>query len=69
MADRLEAVDGDLMLFVADSFKVVSETLGYLRLLVGKRLADHERGREDEEGQESAQAIHSCAPFRMTVVR
>ncbi len=38
IAERLGAKSGDLMLFVADSFKVVSETLGYLRLLIGKRL-------------------------------
>ena len=37
IAERLNAKPGDLMLFVADSFKVVSETLGYLRLLIGKR--------------------------------
>jgi len=37
IAERLGAKPGDLMLFVADSFKVVSETLGYLRLLIGKR--------------------------------
>ncbi len=38
IAERFGAKPGDLMLFVADSFKVVSETLGYLRLLIGKRL-------------------------------
>jgi aspartyl-tRNA synthetase len=38
IAERLGVKPGDLMLFVADSFKVVSETLGYLRLLIGKRL-------------------------------
>jgi aspartyl-tRNA synthetase len=38
MADRLAAKPGDLMLFIADSPKVVAETLGYLRLLLGKRL-------------------------------
>jgi aspartyl-tRNA synthetase len=37
IAERLGVKPGDLMLFVADSFKVVSETLGYLRLLIGKR--------------------------------
>jgi aspartyl-tRNA synthetase len=37
IAERFRAKPGDLMLFVADSFKVVSETLGYLRLLIGKR--------------------------------
>ncbi len=38
IGERLGAKPGDLLVFVADSFKVVSETLGYLRLLVGKRL-------------------------------
>jgi aspartyl-tRNA synthetase len=37
IAARFKAGPGDLMLFVADSFKIVSETLGYLRLLIGKR--------------------------------
>jgi aspartyl-tRNA synthetase len=37
IAARFGAKSGDLMLFVADSFKVVSETLGYLRLQIGKR--------------------------------
>jgi aspartyl-tRNA synthetase len=37
MADRFGAKQGDLMLFIADSAKVTAETLGYLRLLVGKR--------------------------------
>jgi aspartyl-tRNA synthetase len=38
IAARLGAKPGDLMMFIADSSKVVSETLGYLRLLMGKRL-------------------------------
>jgi len=37
IAERFQAKPGDLMLFVADGFKVVSDTLGYLRLLIGKR--------------------------------
>jgi aspartyl-tRNA synthetase len=37
IADRLAAKPGDLLLFIADSAKVVAETLGYLRLLVGRR--------------------------------
>jgi aspartyl-tRNA synthetase len=38
IAGRLSAKPGDLMLFIADSAKVVAETLGYLRLLLGRRL-------------------------------
>jgi aspartyl-tRNA synthetase len=38
IARRLGARPGDLMMFIADSRKVVAETLGYLRLLMGKRL-------------------------------
>jgi len=38
IAARLGAKPGDLMMFIADSSKVVAETLGYLRLLMGKRL-------------------------------
>jgi aspartyl-tRNA synthetase len=38
IAERLAAKSGDLMMFIADSPKVVAETLGYLRLLIGKRL-------------------------------
>jgi aspartyl-tRNA synthetase len=38
IAERLSAKPGDLMLFIADGPKVVAETLGYLRLLTGKRL-------------------------------
>jgi len=38
MAERLEAEDGDLMLFVADEEKVVYEVLGRMRLEIGKRL-------------------------------
>src|SRR5512143_3655357 len=38
IAERLSAKPGDLMLFIADGPKVVAETLGYLRLLMGKRL-------------------------------
>ncbi len=38
IAERLQAKAGDLMMFIADSPKIVAETLGYLRLLMGKRL-------------------------------
>ena len=38
IAERLRAKPGDLMMFIADGRKVVAETLGYLRLLMGKRL-------------------------------
>ena len=38
ISSRLGAKAGDLMLFVADSSKVVAESLGHLRLLLGKRL-------------------------------
>lgn len=38
IARRLNAKPGDLMMFIADSSKIVAETLGYLRLLLGKRL-------------------------------
>jgi len=38
IAERLGAKPGDLMMFIADSRKVVAETLGYLRLLMGRRL-------------------------------
>ncbi|HSB32971.1 MAG TPA: aspartate--tRNA ligase, partial [Nitrospirota bacterium] len=38
IAERLSAKPGDLMLFIADGPKVVAETLGYLRLIMGKRL-------------------------------
>jgi aspartyl-tRNA synthetase len=38
IAERLSAKPGDLMMFIADGRKVVAETLGYLRLLMGKRL-------------------------------
>jgi aspartyl-tRNA synthetase len=38
MAQRLEAEDGDLMLFVADKENVVHDVLGRLRLELGKRL-------------------------------
>jgi aspartyl-tRNA synthetase len=37
IAERLAAKPGDLLLFIADSPKVVAETLGYLRLLIGRR--------------------------------
>lgn len=37
IARRLDARPGDMMLFVADGRKVVAETLGHLRLLVGRR--------------------------------
>jgi len=38
IAERLGAKPGDLMMFIADSPRIVAETLGYLRLLMGKRL-------------------------------
>jgi len=38
MAERLEAKEGDLMLFVADSEKVVHDVLSRMRLEFGKRL-------------------------------
>ncbi len=38
IARRLGVKPGDLMLFIADGRKIVAETLGYLRLLMGKRL-------------------------------
>lgn len=38
MADRLEAEEGDLMLFVADSPKVTYDVLSRMRLELGKRL-------------------------------
>ncbi len=38
IAERLSAKPGDLMMFIADSPKIVAETLGHLRLLMGKRL-------------------------------
>jgi len=38
MAQRLEAEEGDLMLFVADSEKVVHDVLSRMRLELGKRL-------------------------------
>ncbi|MFA5073537.1 MAG: amino acid--tRNA ligase-related protein, partial [Nitrospirota bacterium] len=38
VAERLQAKSGDLVLFIADSYKVASDTLGYLRLLIGRRL-------------------------------
>ncbi len=38
MAERLDAEDGDLMMFVADSTKVVYDVLSRMRLELGKRL-------------------------------
>jgi aspartyl-tRNA synthetase len=38
IAERLDAKPGDLMMFIADSPKIVADTLGYLRLLMGRRL-------------------------------
>ncbi len=38
IAGRLDAKPGDLMMFIADSPKIVTDTLGYLRLLIGRRL-------------------------------
>ncbi len=38
IAGRLGAKPGDLMMFIADSPKTTAETLGYLRLLVARRL-------------------------------
>jgi aspartyl-tRNA synthetase len=37
IAERLGARPGDLMLFIADNARVTAETLGYLRLLIGRR--------------------------------
>ena len=37
ISERLGAKTGDLMVFIADSAKIVAETLGYLRLLIGRR--------------------------------
>ncbi len=37
VAERLDAKKGDLMMFIADSPRIVVDTLGYLRLLIGKR--------------------------------
>jgi len=38
VAERLDAKPGDLMMFIADSPRIVADTLGYLRLLMGRRL-------------------------------
>jgi aspartyl-tRNA synthetase len=38
MATRLEAEDGDLMLFVADEERIVHDVLGRMRIELGKRL-------------------------------
>ncbi|HCC68887.1 MAG TPA: aspartate--tRNA ligase [Nitrospiraceae bacterium] len=38
LAERLEAEEGDLLLFVADSPQIVTETLGRLRIELAKRL-------------------------------
>ena len=38
MAERLDAEDGDLMLFVADREKVVNDVLSRMRLELGRRL-------------------------------
>ena len=38
IAERLDAKPGDLMMFVADTPRIVTDTLGYLRLLIGRRL-------------------------------
>lgn len=38
IAERLEAQDGDLMLFVADKGKIVNDVLSRMRLELGKRL-------------------------------
>jgi len=38
MAERVEAEEGDLMLFVADDEKVVHEVLGRMRMELGKKL-------------------------------
>ena len=38
IAERLGAKPGDLMMFIADSPKITADALGYLRLLIGKRL-------------------------------
>ena len=77
MAERFRAQAGDLMLFIADSAKVTAETLGYLRLLVGKRqgLIDGSKLNflwitdfplvewNDEEGRHDAMHHPFTAPF------
>lgn len=47
IAGRFKARPGDMMLFVADSPKVVAETLGHLRLHVGRRCRLIDEGRFD----------------------
>jgi aspartyl-tRNA synthetase len=43
--ERLRAKPGDLMLFIADNRKVTAETLGHLRLVLGKRLGLIDEGK------------------------
>jgi aspartyl-tRNA synthetase len=38
VAEQLDAKKGDLMMFIADNPRIVADTLGYLRLLIAKRL-------------------------------
>ncbi|HXY55417.1 MAG TPA: aspartate--tRNA ligase [Nitrospirota bacterium] len=38
IAERLGAKPGDLMIFIADSARIVAETLGYMRLLIARQL-------------------------------
>ena len=38
IAERLVAKPGDLMIFIADSPRIVAETLGYMRLLIARQL-------------------------------
>ena len=38
ISERFGAKPGDLMIFIADSPKIVAETLGYMRLLMGRQL-------------------------------
>ncbi len=45
IAERLVAEAGDMMLFIADSPKIVAETLGYLRMHVGRRQKLIDEGR------------------------
>ena len=69
MAGRLDAKDGDMMLFVADKEKTVLDVLGRLRLLLGQRLNLIKPGYkflwvtdyplfEWDEGEKRFQAMH-----------
>ncbi|MBZ0157242.1 MAG: aspartate--tRNA ligase [Alphaproteobacteria bacterium] len=76
MAERLEASEGDLMLFVADREKVVHDVLSRMRLELGKRLQLVEPGFrfvwitdfplfewDEEEGRFQAMHHPFTAPF------